>query len=50
MAVFLVATQPGLQSELLGVATGIAGALGTLVKVRDAIAGWMEKKRAAAGP
>ncbi|MDX1984808.1 MAG: hypothetical protein SFV51_31335 [Bryobacteraceae bacterium] len=48
LALFLVATQPGLQSELLGVATGLAGGMSALVKVRDAIASWLEKRKSAA--
>ena len=49
MAVFLVITQPGLQSDLVGVAGSVA-ALGTaLLKMRDAIGGWMGVK-AGVGP
>ena len=38
-----VATQPGLQSELVGV-TGSVAALGTaLLKLRDVALGWMSR-------
>jgi hypothetical protein len=44
VAVFLVITQPGLQSDLVGIAGSVA-ALGTaLLKMRDAIGGWMGVK------
>jgi hypothetical protein len=48
IAFFLVATQPGLQSGLLGVATGIAGALTTSLKLKDAIASWMNNGKTVA--
>jgi len=40
---FLIITQPALQSSLLGIATGITGALTTGLKARDAIATWFSK-------
>ncbi len=47
VAVFLVITQPGLQSDLVGVA-GSAATLGAaLLKMRDAIGGWMGVKAGA---
>jgi hypothetical protein len=47
LAFFLVVTQPGLQSDLLGVMTGVAGMLTTLVKLRDAIVSWLGKGKPA---
>lgn len=37
LASFLFATQPGLQTSLLAIATGITGVLTTVLKTRDAI-------------
>ncbi len=48
IAFFLVATQPGLQSGLLGVATGVAGALTTTLKLKDAVASWMNSGKTTA--
>jgi hypothetical protein len=45
---FLVATQPGLQSSLIGIATGITGALTTGLKLRDAVAAWFAERKSAA--
>jgi len=45
---FLVATQPGLQSTLLGIASGVTGALTTGLKLRDAIVSWLPVRKAAA--
>jgi hypothetical protein len=43
---FLIATQPGLQSNLVGIATGITGLLTAGFKFRDALTAWFsgEKK------
>jgi hypothetical protein len=46
LAFFLIATQPGLQSNLLGIATGLTGVLTTGVKLRDAIAPWFGRGKA----
>jgi hypothetical protein len=46
LAGFLLLTQPGLQSSLLGIATGITGALTAGLKLRDAVASWFERKSA----
>jgi hypothetical protein len=40
--VFLFATQPGLQSDLAGLASGIVTAGGLAVKVRDSITAWID--------
>ena len=47
IGVFLLATQPGLQSSVIGIATGIAGVLTAGFKVRDAIGAWFERKNEA---
>ena len=41
VGVFLVGTQPALQSSLLGIATGITGLLTTGLKLRDAVGSWL---------
>jgi hypothetical protein len=46
LACFLVATQPGLQSSLLAITTGITGALATALKMRDAITSWLSGRKA----
>jgi hypothetical protein len=48
LAFFLIATQPGLQSGLLGMATGITGVLTTSLKLRDAVASWLGDRKSAA--
>lgn len=45
LAFFLVATQPALQSGLLGIATGITGAVTASLKVRDTVASFMENRK-----
>lgn len=45
LAFFLVATQPGLQSGLLGVATGVTGVLSTSLKLRDAVSAWVSRPK-----
>jgi hypothetical protein len=46
LAFFLIATQPGLQSNLVGIATGLTGMLATGAKLRDAIAPWFARGKA----
>ncbi len=46
LGLFLVATQPSLQSDVLSLAAGVTGALTTLVKFREAITGWFAKPKA----
>jgi hypothetical protein len=48
LAFFLVATQPFLQSSLLGIATGITGAIAAGLKVRDTFAAFMSNRKTAA--
>ena len=45
LAFFLVATQPSLQSSLLGIATGITGAITAGLKVRDTFATFMSNRK-----
>lgn len=45
LASFLVATQPGLQTSLLAIATGITGVLTTVLKTRDAISSWLAARK-----
>jgi len=45
LASFLVATQPGLQTSLLAIATGITGVLTTVLKTRHAIASWFAARK-----
>jgi len=45
LAFFLVATQPFLQSSLLGIATGITGAITAGLKVRDTFAEFMRNRK-----
>lgn len=42
---FLVATQPGMQSGILGIATALSGVLTSLLKLRDAAASWLPARR-----
>jgi hypothetical protein len=42
---FLVATQPGMQSGILGIATALTGVLTSLLKLRDAAASWWPARR-----
>jgi hypothetical protein len=42
---FLIATQPGLQSTLLGIATALTGALATGLKLKDALVPWFEARK-----
>ena len=44
LGLFLLATQPGLQSGLLGIASGIAGALTALMKLQDAVTDWFKTR------
>jgi hypothetical protein len=44
---FLVATQPGLQSNLVGIASGITGVLTAGFKFRDAVSAWWGHRRSA---
>ena len=43
VGVFLVVTQPALQSSLVGIATGLTGVMTTGLKARDAIASWLSR-------
>ena len=43
---FLIATQPGLQSSLIAITTGIAGALTSAMKLRDAVGAWFASRKA----
>jgi hypothetical protein len=43
IGVFLVVTQPALQSSLVGIATGVTGVMTTGLKARDAIASWLSR-------
>ena len=45
LALFLFATQPGLQTSLLAIATGITGVLTTVLKTRDAITSWFAARK-----
>ena len=45
---FVVVTQPGLQSGLVGVASAIAGGLTAIVKLRDAVTSWMSERKSTA--
>jgi hypothetical protein len=45
---FLVATQPGLQSGLLGIASGVTGVLTAGVKLREVVAEWMVTRKTTA--
>ena len=47
LACFLIATQPGLQSSLLAMTTGITAALTTLMKMRDVITAWLMGRKEA---
>ncbi len=44
---FLIATQPSLQSNLVGIASGIAGALTAGLKLREALASWFPGRKSA---
>jgi hypothetical protein len=41
---FLIATQPGLQSSVVTIATGITGVLSAGSRLRDAVASWIARK------
>ena len=41
---FLIATQPGLQSSVMAIATGITGLLSAGSKMRDAVTSWLGNK------
>jgi hypothetical protein len=43
---FLIATQPGLQSSVIAVATGTTGVLTAGSKLREAVTAWLERKKA----
>jgi hypothetical protein len=45
IGVFLVVTQPALQSSLVGIATGVTGVMTTGLKARDAIASWLSQRK-----
>jgi len=42
---FLIATQPGLQSSVVAVATGTTGVLTAGSKLREAVTSWFERKK-----
>ena len=48
LAFFLVATQPSLQSGLLGIATGITGAITAGLKARDTFVAFMSNRKTTA--
>jgi hypothetical protein len=48
LGLFLAATQPGLQSELLGLASGLTGALTAMLKLKDAVWSWLPTGKPAA--
>jgi hypothetical protein len=48
LALFLFATQPGLQSNLAGIASGVTALLSAMVKLREAVASWLPGRRNAA--
>jgi hypothetical protein len=41
---FLIATQPGLQSSVMTIATGITGLVTAGSKLRDALTTWIARK------
>ena len=41
---FLIATQPGLQSSVMAIATGITGLLTAGSKLRDSVTSWLGNK------
>jgi hypothetical protein len=43
---FLIATQPSLQSSVIAITTGIAGALTSAMKLRDAVGAWLASRKA----
>ena len=45
LAVFIFATQPGLQSGLVGIAGGAALLLETGMKLREALGNWVSRKK-----
>jgi hypothetical protein len=46
VGVFLVATQPGLQSSVMAIASGITGLLTAGAKLRDSVTSWLGNKTA----
>jgi hypothetical protein len=44
VGLFLLATQPGLQSSLVGVASGVTGLLTATFKMRDAVGAWFSRR------
>jgi hypothetical protein len=48
LALFLFATQPSLQSNLAGIASGVTAALTVILKLREAIASWLPGRKSAA--
>jgi len=42
---FLIATQPGLQSSVMAIATGITGVLTAGSKLRDALTSWIDSRK-----
>lgn len=42
-AIFLLTTQPGLQSDLAGLASGIVSVGGVAVKIRDVVTRWVDR-------
>ena len=45
VAAFLVATQPGLQSELAGIASGVAALGASAMKLRETLADWLTSRK-----
>jgi hypothetical protein len=48
LALFVIVTQPGLQSGLVGAASAVTGGLTALVKLRDALTSWMNTRKSTA--
>ncbi len=44
LGIFLLATQPALQSSVVAVATGVTGAATAALRLRDALASWLGRK------
>jgi hypothetical protein len=47
VAFFLLATQPGLQSSIMAIATGMTGVLTAVGKLRETLGSWFSRKAAA---
>jgi hypothetical protein len=47
IAFFLLATQPGLQSSIMAVATGVTGVVTAVAKLQELLSSWLARKAAA---